>query len=200
MSIALMGEADDHAAARLAEKLDLFWSKVEMDELDGRGLPVRGGAIHIFFRLAQDPMIPQFHKSRLLYSTEAGQEGCAAHWIIDFEHHRRAELLPLRHQRIVGRQLVRDLLFPAAFDVEHLVDLGPHRVVVFKVEGANGPNLQATMALLLHKLLSQRLAFLFVALHGPDVFAGYFGFPGHSGLPRSCHSISPQARAKSSIG
>src|SRR5690625_6480251 len=68
----------------------------------------RGGEEQIADELAAyNPLVPK------------GQELCAAHSIIDFEQHRRAELWPLRHQRIVGGKLVRDQLVRTAVRAEH---------------------------------------------------------------------------------
>ena len=54
--------------------------------------------------------------------------------IVDLEHDRGDQLGALRDQRVVGRQLVGDLRLAALLDVQHLLDLLPHRLVILEIE------------------------------------------------------------------
>ena len=46
---------------------------------------------------------------------------------VDLEHHRGDQIGPLRHQRAVGFELLLKLSVAALLDIEHLLDLMPHR-------------------------------------------------------------------------
>src|SRR3546814_1676682 len=61
-------------------------------------------------------------------------------------------LAALRNQRVVSTQLVLDLLLATFLDVEHLVDLRPHGVVVLEVEGAHRADVLAPELLLGHQV------------------------------------------------
>ena len=72
--------------------------------------------------------------------------GRAATRVVDLEHDRRDELAALRDQRVIGRQLVCDLRLAALLDVQHLLDLLPHRLEILEIEGGERADLDAAGA------------------------------------------------------
>jgi len=74
------------------------------------------------------------------------QHARAAHRILDLDHHCGDQFLALGDERIVGFELIGDLLLAALLDVEHLVDLMPHRVVILEIEGDERSDLDAAVA------------------------------------------------------
>ena len=49
---------------------------------------------------------------------------------------------PCGIKRIVGRQFVLDLRLAALLDMQHLLHLVPHRLVILEVEGREGADLE----------------------------------------------------------
>jgi len=64
--------------------------------------------------------------------------------VVDLEHDRGDQLLSLRDQWIVCGKLVRDLRLAALLDMQHLLHLVPHRLVILEVEGRKRADLQPT--------------------------------------------------------
>src|SRR3546814_8227672 len=95
-------------------------------------------------------------------------------------------LAALRNQRVVSTQLVLDLLLATFLDVEHLVDLRPHGVVVLEVEGAHRADVLAPELLLGHQVAPEIAALGSVGRHGQDVFAGDLTFH----LQASAHVVA----------
>ena len=83
-------------------------------------------------------------KNVVLDPAQARQHRGPARRVVDLEHDRGDQLLSLRDQRIVGGQLVLDLRIAALLDMQHLLHLVPHRLVILEVEGREGPDLQPT--------------------------------------------------------
>jgi len=92
--------------------------------------------------------------------------------LVDLEHHRGDQLAALRDERIVGAQLVLDLLLAALFDVEHLMDLMPHRRIILEIEGGERADLDTARPLHLGHALAPLGTLLDVVGERHDVGAG----------------------------
>ena len=103
---------------------------------------------------------------------EPGQEGGAAHRIVDLEHHGGDQFAALGHERVLGAQLLGDLRLAALLDEQHLVDLASHGRVVLEKKHAIGTHLQAPVAFRLHQRAPARLALLGVPRHRNNVLRG----------------------------
>lgn len=122
---------------------DLFRGEPEADELHRGGLALRAGIFTGRVRFAADAEPSGFDERAVFDAAELHQSPGAALRVVDFEHHRRVELAALRDQRVVGRQLVGDLVVAAFLDIEHLVDMAPHRREILEIECRERPDLEA---------------------------------------------------------
>ena len=143
VTITGMIEADEDARSRCLERGDLFRGEAKADELHRGGLALRAGVFTGRVRLAADAEPGGFDERAVFDAAELHQSPGAALRVIDFEHHRRVELAALRDQRVVGRQFVDDLFVAAFLDIEHLVDLAPHRREILEIECRERPDLEA---------------------------------------------------------
>src|SRR5947208_15938722 len=125
MAVVRVIEADDGLRARLLEGRDLRWREREADELDRRGLAVRIGVFPGRIGLAADLLATDLDERAILDAAEPGQAGRPAARVVDLEHDGRDQLVSLRNERVIGRQLIRDLSLAALFDVQHLLNLLP---------------------------------------------------------------------------
>ena len=118
-------------------------------------LPSGGRVLPVGIWQAHDGLAAEGQLHDPFDAAQPGQHRAAADRVVDFDHHRGDKLAALWDQRVIGRDLVGDLLLPALFDEEHLVNLMQHRVVIFEIEGDEGPDLDPAQALHLAHALAQ---------------------------------------------
>ena len=128
----------------------------------------------------EDDIAADLHEDRFLDPAQGQQHRVAALFILDFQHHGGDQFLALRDQRIVGGQLVRDLRLAARLDVQHLLNLLPHRREILEIEGREWADLDAPLPLQLADLAAPLAPDLDVFVERQDVGAGQLA-PG-SGL------------------
>src|SRR5947207_12206045 len=172
MAVIRVVKTDNDLAARFLEGRNLLRREREADELDRRGLAVRIGVFAGRVGFAADLVAGNIDKRAILDAAEPRQNRGAATRIVDLEHDGRDEFTALRDERVVGRQLVRDLRLAALFDVEHLLHLLPHRRKILEVEGRDRPDLDAPLLFQFGDLAAALTAHLDVFVERQDVGAG----------------------------
>ena len=111
-----------------------------------------GGDLHAFGGFADAGggkvlLAVDLDEHALLDPAQPTQDVQTADRLVDLEHHGGDKLVALRHQRVIGAQLVRDLLLSALLDVEHLVDLVEHRIEALEIERREWTDLDPAVAL-----------------------------------------------------
>jgi hypothetical protein len=92
------------------------------------------------------------------------------------------------NQRVVGAEFIRDLRLAALFDIEHLVDLVPHGVVILEIEGGERTHLDAAALLDGADFFPAGAADLAIGLHVHDVRAGDLVPVRHAALAHVPHA------------
>src|SRR5262249_55852708 len=113
MPVIRVVEADQDLGSGLLEYGDLGWGEWKADELHRRGLSLGTGVLAGRIGPALDALAGDPDKGAVLDAAEPRQRGFAALRIVDLEHDGGAEFAALRDQRVVGCQLVLDLLLAA---------------------------------------------------------------------------------------
>ena len=127
-----MVEPDDDLRARRLEPRNQVGGESKVEELHRRGLALCAGVFARRIGLAAHSMPVDIDTGVVFDPTDAQQLGAALHRIVDLEHHRGDQIGPLRHQRAVGFELLLELSVAALLDIEHLLDLMPHRFEILE--------------------------------------------------------------------
>src|SRR5215469_15721077 len=147
MAVVLMVDADEHGRARLAESRPLRQRQGEAEELNGGSLALGARVLSRRIGDAGNALASRAQKHMMFDAPEPRQRLVALPWIVDLEHHCGHELITLWNERIVGSKLVGDLCLAPALDMEHLVNLEPHRGEVLEIERAKRADFDTPMAL-----------------------------------------------------
>src|SRR5215831_12287714 len=134
MPVLRVVETGDYLSTRRLEPRDLIRGERKLDELDRRSFAFGAGVLARRVRLAADPLPGDIEKDVVFDPAQARQYRIAAPRIIDLEHDRRNQVAALRDKRIVCVELVFDLRISAFLDVQHLLHLVLHRVVILEIE------------------------------------------------------------------
>src|SRR6516164_9635938 len=133
MSIIRMVEADDDLRPRRLEPRNQVEGESKFEELHRRGLALRAGVFARRIGLATHPLPVDIDVGVVFDPAEAHQLRATAHRIVDLEHYRGDQFGPLRDQRTVGFELLFELSVAALLDIEHLLDLMPHRLEILQM-------------------------------------------------------------------
>ena len=99
---------------------------------------VRGTPHHVFADLDE---------GMVLDAADLEQQHTAADFVVDFEHHGRDQLVALRDQGSVSLDFVRQLGVATLFDMQHLLDLMPDRLIILEKESRDRTHLDAAIFL-----------------------------------------------------
>src|SRR5215813_10688267 len=149
-----MAEADHDLRTRRAEPGDLRRREGKMDELHGGRFAGTARAIDVCLGYSLYGLVADPNEGRLLDAAEARQEGPAALWIVDLEEDGGNQFAALGDKRVVGAELVGDLGLAAFLDVQHLLHLQPHAVVVLEMKRRHRSDLEPAILLLRHQSLA----------------------------------------------
>src|SRR5437763_8792021 len=148
MAVIGMIEAEENLRAAVAERRDLRLAQTEMHELHRGSLVVLAARIlAVALGRAADLLAGDAEQHVVLDAAEALERGLAAGLVVDLDHDGGDQLVAPGDERVIRPELVRDLLLPAFLDVEHLVDLMPHRRIALEIERREGSDLDTARAL-----------------------------------------------------
>jgi SH3-like domain-containing protein len=119
----------------------------KMDELNGGGLALGARAIDVGLRHACHRLLAHANESGVLDAAETGEEGLSPGGVVDLEEDRGHQLAAVGNERVVGAEFIADLRFAALFDVQHLLHLQPHAVIVLEMEGRDRSDLKPSVLL-----------------------------------------------------
>src|SRR5579883_1791979 len=140
-----------------------------MHELNRRCLSLLRCAVNVGLGPRRNPLAAKLDEGGLLDPAKAREDAPAPPGIINLDHECRDQLLAFGNQRIIGGKLVLNLFRPAFLDKEHLVDLHPHGLVGFEIEGDAWPNLDPAVALACRELAARLLAYFAVLGERQDI-------------------------------
>ena len=142
-----MVEAHDDVAGAAAEGRDLGRSERKAQELHRRRLAILARAFLVLLRDPADRVGADPQEGPVLDAAQGRQHARTADRIVDLEHNGRHQFAALGDQRIVGRELVRNLSRATLFDEQHLVHLMQHRLVGFEIERRERADLEPAVPL-----------------------------------------------------
>src|SRR5215831_10275633 len=147
MPVIRMVETGDYLSTRRLEPRDLTRGERKLDELDRRGFAFGAGVLARRIGFASDAFPGDIEKDVVFDPAQPHQHRIAAPRVVDLEHHRRNQVAALRDERIVCGELVFELCIPALLDVQHLLHLIPHSIVVLEIECRKGADFEPALLL-----------------------------------------------------